>query len=115
MSVITFTARVQFLRRLYYGHFKKGKIAHPLSKHKINNHLGETRVMNCGMECKIIKYFKYNNITVQFTDGTIVNNKQYDSFKKGNIKNPNCKKTKKQTRIYKCLFLPNNQIIKISQ
>ena len=37
-----------------------------------NNHVNETKMMNCGMKCIIIDYIKYNNITVQFEDGTIV-------------------------------------------
>jgi len=31
--------------------------------------LGETRMMNCGMEATIIRYGKYSNIDVRFEDG----------------------------------------------
>ena len=37
----------------------------------------------------IIRYNLYNDIDVQFEDGTIVKNKSYDAFKKGAIKNNN--------------------------
>lgn len=45
-------------------------------------------MMNCGMKCIIIKYINAANITVQFEDGIIINNKTYANFKKGNILNP---------------------------
>ena len=38
---------------------------------------------------KIIDYKDYHHITVQFDDGTIADNKNYGSFKKGEIKHPN--------------------------
>ena len=40
----------------------------------------------------IIKYRKSEDIDIQFEDETIVKNKTYNNFKKGNIKNPNYKK-----------------------
>ena len=45
--------------------------------------LGETRVMNNGEKATIIKYNKALDITVQFEDGTIVENRQYNQFKNG--------------------------------
>ena len=51
--------------------------------------LGETKMMNCGMEATIIRYGKYSDIDVRFEDGKVVEHKAYDTFKKGSITNPN--------------------------
>ena len=53
--------------------------------------LGETRMMNCGMETTIIRYGGYNDIDVRFEDGAMVINRTYNDFKKGTIANPNIK------------------------
>ena len=53
--------------------------------------LGETKMMNCGMEATIIRYGKYSDIDVRFEDGKVVEHKAYDTFKKGSITNPNMK------------------------
>lgn len=50
--------------------------------------LNETRINNNGEEMRIIRYGNRNDIDVQFDDGTIVENRRYDAFKKGDIKNP---------------------------
>lgn len=36
----------------------------------------------------IIKYNSYNNITIRFEDGTVIDNVQYNNFIRGNIDNP---------------------------
>ena len=55
------------------------------------NRLGETRMMNCGMEATIIRYGGYKDIDVRFEDGTVVEHKGYSAFKRGEIANPNVK------------------------
>ena len=72
-----------------YGEFKKGGIAHPSTTAKAR--LGETRMMNCGMETTIIRYNGVRDIDVRFEDGAVAKHKAYDSFKKGKIANPNIK------------------------
>ena len=62
---------------------KKSSKAHNSSDY--NERVGETRMMNCGMEATIIEYFGADDITVQFEDGTIRRNKRYYNFKRGNI------------------------------
>ena len=46
---------------------------------------GERRLMNCGLWAEIIKYRNCQDIDVRFENGIIKTNKQYISFKKGNI------------------------------
>ena len=70
-----------------YGSFKKGLIANP--NYIKNIHIGETMRMNNGMLAKIIVYRHFNDIDVQFENGTIITHKSYGNFKKGTIGNPN--------------------------
>ena len=69
-----------------YRAFKKGEIAHPSTTAEAR--LGETRMMNCGMEATIIRYGKYSDIDVRFEDGTVAEHKAYDQFKRGTIAHP---------------------------
>ena len=56
---------------------------------KKDDRLNETRVNNNGEEMKIIRYGSNADIDIQFIkDGTVVEHRAYDAFKKGNIKNP---------------------------
>ena len=68
-----------------YNAFKKGEIANQNIK---ASRLGETRMMNCGMEATIIRYGKAIDIDVRFEDGKVVVHKAYDKFEKGNIAHP---------------------------
>ena len=68
-----------------YDSFKRGKIANPNIKTSAENRLGETRMMNCGMKATIIRYENNTDIDVCFEDGTIVEHKTYNSFKKCGI------------------------------
>ena len=70
-----------------YESFKKGSIAHPNTTAEAR--LGETRMMNCGMEATIIRYGGSTDIDVCFEDGTMIEHKTYDLFKRGVIVNPN--------------------------
>lgn len=58
---------------------------------------GETKTMNNGMKATIIKYNSTQDITVRFSDGTIINNRRYLSFTRGNIDNPNVKRSVNQS------------------
>ena len=65
-----------------YGTFKKGEIAKQNIKASVENRLGETRMMNCGMKTTIIRYEGNTNIDVRFEDGAVVEHKTYNAFKK---------------------------------
>ena len=67
-----------------YKEFKKGGIANP----NFNPRLGETRMMNCGMEATIIRYGNTGDIDVRFEDGAVAVHKAYGKFKKGEIAHP---------------------------
>ena len=83
-----------------YNAFKKGEIANQNIK---ASRLGETRMMNCGMEATIIRYGKAIDIDVRFEDGTVVKHKSYSKFKKGGIANPNIKASRfDETRMMSC-------------
>lgn len=86
-----------------YAAFKTGIIHNPACPNKMERrsieckkrHLGETRMMNCGMEATIIAYRNYCDIDVQFKDGTIVKNRNCQCFKRGSIGNPKLGKRRK--------------------
>ena len=44
--------------------------------------LGETHMMNCGMEAAIVRYNGVHDIDVRFEDGTVAKRKAYSAFKK---------------------------------
>ena len=89
-----------------YSAFKKGEITNPNMKASAKNRLGETRMMNCGMEATIIRYENSKDIDVRFEDGKVVGHKAYDTFRKGSITNPNMKVSAKnrlgETRMMNC-------------
>ena len=89
-----------------YREFKKGEIANPNIKASAENRLGETKMMNCGMEATIIQYKNAMDIDVRFEDGSMVEHKAYSAFKKGEIANPNIKASAKncfgETRMMNC-------------
>lgn len=89
-----------------YEAFKKSGIANSNIKASAKNRLGETWMMNCGMEATIIRYGKYSDIDIRFEDGKVVVHKKYDQFKKGEIANPNMKASAEnrlgETRMMNC-------------
>ena len=68
-----------------YSQFKKGEITNPNIKASAKDRLGETKMMSCGMKATIIRYGGCNDIDVRFEDGTVVEHKTYDNFKRGVI------------------------------
>lgn len=58
---------------------------------KIINRVGEKHLTNEGYTIEIIEYFRKDNCTVRFEDGTIITNVQYEHIKGKGIKNPNHK------------------------
>lgn len=68
-----------------YNSFKKGEIANQNIKVSVEDRLGETRMMNCGMEAAIIRYNGVRDIDVRFEDGATVKHKVYGPFKRGEV------------------------------
>ena len=60
---------------------------------------GERRMMNCGMGATIIEYKNCENITVKFTDGTIVCDKSYADFKNCVIQNQQPRASRALSRV----------------
>jgi hypothetical protein len=50
--------------------------------------LGEKHITNEGYKIEIVEYFGSLNCSIQFEDGHIIKNRQYNDVKKGEIKNP---------------------------
>ena len=68
-----------------YNSFKKGEIANQNIKVSVEDRLGETRMMNCGMKAAIIRYNGVRDIDVRFEDGATVKHKVYGPFKRGEV------------------------------
>ena len=73
------------VKNRWYGNFKKGEVANPNIKTFTEDRLGETQMMNCGMEATIIRYENSRDIDVRFEDEKVVGHKAYGIFKKGEI------------------------------
>ena len=65
-----------------YTNFKRGNIKHP------ENRVGEVNRAKNGMLMKIIAYRSSQDIDIQFEDGVIIENKDYRSFKEGEVGHP---------------------------
>ena len=83
-----------------YSSFKKGAIAPPIDPRK-TVHIGEKRMMNCGLESTIIRYGNNQDIDVQFEDGQVVYHKKYNNFIKGAITHSEFKANKSKPSLYK--------------
>ena len=73
-----------------YKEFNTGNISHPThtTVGMANERIGEKKYMNCGLEATIIKYTKYHDIDISFSDGTKVCNVDYGRFQEGTIEHP---------------------------
>lgn len=74
--------------KMRYSDFKRGVIrpaAKRIKSNKRDVRVGEVRVMNCGLEAKIIEYDNCYNITVQFNNGVIKTGVTYNNFKRGTV------------------------------
>ncbi len=58
---------------------------------KNDDRVGKVNIAKNGQKMTIIAYHRYGDIDIKFEDGTIVYHKDYSSFKKGHIGNPNIK------------------------
>jgi len=67
-----------------YAHFVEGEIKYPQEIR-----VGKTLRAKNGQMMTCIQYRDVNDIDIQFEDKTIVTNKSWGNFIKGNIKNPN--------------------------
>ena len=76
----------QVVYHRYYSSFQKGRIAPPIDPRY--SHVGEKRMMNCGLEAEIIRYGSYNDIDVRFSNGEVTTKRNYGSFIKGKIAPP---------------------------
>ena len=62
----------------------------------VNDYTGLENISRTGRKMAIIKSHGYDNITVQFEDGVIVEHKNVQSFKSGRIRHPDDPRQYKQ-------------------
>ena len=84
------------------GDFFKGRIANPslgrgyssaFSRSRNTSIKGLKNTMKNGMEAEVLEDEGYRNITVLFSDGTVVSHQTRGNFRHGEIKNPNYDKS----------------------
>ena len=70
--------------------FNNGCIAHPdfRNLHSGLVILNQTKIMKNHMQATVIKDCGFNKLTVEFADGTVVENQSRSEFKKGMVKHP---------------------------
>ena len=49
------------------------------------SHVNETKIVNCGLECTIIRYESPYDMDVKFSDGSVRYNVTYDAFRAGRL------------------------------
>ena len=69
-----------------YEDFKRGKIGYP------KNRIQKIKQMSNGLYATIIEYRNACDMDIQFEDGTIVKNRRYGNFKRGDISHEHLKK-----------------------
>ena len=69
----------------YYGDFNKGKIENPQYRTDNRSKVGTTNLMKCGLIATLIVYRNNTDVDVQFDDGTIVQHRLFQDFKRGEI------------------------------
>jgi len=94
----------QVVYKRLYKDFKKGTIAPPKDPRK-TVHIGEKRMMKCGLEATIIRYGNNQDIDVQFEDGQVVYHKKYNNFIKGAITHSEFKANKSKPSLYKTFII----------
>ncbi len=135
MAIIEFISlsniTVQFedgtiVRNKTYNHFKEGSIGNPnynaRSEVFKNKYLGQSKITKNNQTMTIIGYNNYLDITVQFDDGTIVEHRTLEAFRKNKIGNPNLikgskkpeiKNSRTKDRIGESIIANNGQIMTI--
>ena len=69
--------------------------------HLFKDHSGEVNYNTVGLRMLLINYRNYNDIDVQFDDGTIIEHRSYQHFKTGCIENP--KNSKRDIKQRECV------------
>lgn len=72
-----------------YRDFENGSIRKYNYEENNDSRIGETRMMNCGVNATIIEYRNYNDIDIMFEDGSYAYHRNYGKFKDGGIQSKN--------------------------
>ena len=80
-----------------YIHFKKGTIKNP--NYTKNKYIGKQKRAKNGQMMTIIAYRDFDDLSIQFEDGTIIKKVGMSQFNKGSITNPNLKQKDKDAMV----------------
>lgn len=79
---VEFIHNGKILKNMHYSAIKNGEVKNP------NKRIGEVHLTKQGYKVKIIDYTTCMNLVVQFDNGYVVENIQYEHVKDGSIINP---------------------------
>lgn len=85
-SAINLTIKYEdgfILRGIQMSNLKAGQVKKPHTR------LGEKYTNNTGLTVIIIDYIGYDDVSIQFEDGTVLKNRKYGDIVKGEFKNSN--------------------------
>ena len=98
------------VRNKKYGHFLSGSIANPNYHYRLDcreERINEIKINNQGFKMTIIEYRNAKDIDIQFEDGTIIEHRAYNDFKRGTIAHP--------TEYSDDISIPNKMLRQISK
>ena len=104
VSIYKISNRMKQLQTIYDYHYVSVWLDNLLphyelkGKRELSNSLtiGETKTMSCGMSATVLADNGYNKVTIQFEDGTIVENCYRKQFRAGKIRNPSLRQEPKK-------------------
>lgn len=97
-----------------YDNFKQGIIKNPNCNTLIDKKIGEKHILSNGEIVEIVDYKGWNNVSVKFSDGTILSGLYYSSIKNGyNIAKRSTKLNRCEDRLGKITLANNGLRMKI--
>lgn len=106
------------VKNVNHAHFRKGQVGHPninpgahtLKKQKDTSsqekiYIGMVRIMSNGQKAKLTKHKNKTHVSVEFEDGTVIEDTRLRNFLRGHVQNPNYNKYAcrlNETRMMNC-------------
>lgn len=90
-------------KHISYLNFKQGKVRARIRNSRVEwyaaRRIGEVSTTKQGEKMEIVAYFRWDNITVRFEDGTLKERVSYANFRRGEVRNPNKEKVFKNREL----------------
>ncbi len=90
-------------KHISYLNFKQGKVRARVRNSRTRwyaaRRIGEVSTTKQGEKMEIVAYFRWDNMTVRFEDGTTKEGVSYANFKRGEVRNPSKRKVFKNRKL----------------